>query len=60
MRGITEDFTVFITGTDLYKIRNDISEAYQFIDEDFNGDYYNIGLEFARAIINADIDRYTA
>ena len=34
VRGITEDFTVFITGTDLYKIRNDISEAYQFIDED--------------------------
>ena len=60
VRGVTDNFKRFIAGTEvLSHLQIDTSEAYQLTKEDLIGEYNGIGLEFARAIINADIDRYT-
>lgn len=58
VRGITSDFNRFISGTDISYTPVDISEPYSFAKEDLEGDYYDIGLQFARGIINADEERY--
>ena len=58
VRGKTNDFYTFISGLDVPTIPNDASEPYAFEDDDFSGEYYDIGLAFARALIKRDIERY--
>lgn len=60
VRGVTDNFRRFIAGTEcLYHLPKDTSKVYKLTKEDLSGDYNGIGLEFARAIIKDDIDRYT-
>ena len=58
VRGITPDFEKFIRGTEVPYTPVDISVPYSFIEEDFNGEYHDIGLRFAGAIIDEDEERY--
>jgi hypothetical protein len=58
VRGKTTDFYSFISGSDVPTIPFDISEPYSFEPDDFSGDYYDIGLAFARVLIKSDIERY--
>lgn len=58
VRGITPDFNVFITGSEVTKVDTDISKEYEFEDEDFEGEFVDIGLAFARSIIKVDQARY--
>ena len=58
VRGKTTDFHEFIAGSDLPAISCDVSKPYQFETDDFDGDYYEIGLAFAKAIITRDEKRY--
>lgn len=60
VRGVTPSFSEFICGLELPHIDNDTSVAYSFLDNDFNGDYHNIALAFASALIEHDIERYKA
>ena len=58
VRGITSDFEKFIKGTEVPYTSVDISEPYSFVSEDLTAEYHEIGLRFARAIINEDEERY--
>ena len=60
VRGMTPSFSEFICGLELPYIDNDTSVAYAFSDSDFNGDYHDIALAFASALIEHDIQRYKA
>ena len=60
VRGMTPSFSEFICGLELPHIDNDTSVAYSFSDSDFNGDYHDIALAFASALIEHDIQRYKA
>jgi hypothetical protein len=59
VRGKTKSFKEFISGTDLPDIKVDTSKKYTFIEEDFLFECSDILLEFARAIIRNDMDRYS-
>ena len=58
VRGITSDFDEFIKGINVSYTSVDSSEPYSFKDEDLTKEYHDIGLQFARAIIEADEARY--
>ncbi len=58
VRGITSSFDDFVKGTGLSYLTNDTSTVYTFVEEDFNGCYYEIALAFANLLIERDIKRY--
>ena len=60
VRGMTPSFSEFICGLELPHIDNDTSATYSFSDGDFNGDYRDVALVFANALIEHDIQRYKA
>lgn len=60
VRGMTPSFSEFICGLELPHIDNDTSVSYSFSDGDFNGDYHDIALIFANALIEHDLRRYKA
>lgn len=60
VRGMTPSFSEFICGLNIPHIDNDTSVAYSFPNSDFNGDYHNVALVFANALIESDLPRYKA
>lgn len=54
---MTSSFCEFILELDV-SLDEDNSRKYIFQEDDFNGKYDEIGLAFARAIINSDSERY--
>lgn len=58
VRGKTHSFREFILGSDVPITDEDSSEEYSFEEDDFSGDYYDIGLAFARELIRNDRERY--
>lgn len=58
VRGITSDYDKFISGVDVPYKPVDNSEPYSFVQGDCTGAHYDIGLLFARAIIEDDEERY--
>ena len=58
VRGKTVSFKEFVQGLFSIKTEIDNSEEYKFIESDFNQPFYDVGLMFAEAIIQDDLERY--
>ena len=58
VRGITSDFHAFIEELNVPNIDVDCSQKYEWEADDFTGEFDDIGLAFARALIKAAPERY--